>query len=95
MASRNGESSEAGPVALRDVLMIQTSDEKQLAFEVMGLVEDEESKQTYAVCYCEAEDEFVVTDSTGALLSNDELAQEILDDFTAFAEEATPQESSE
>jgi hypothetical protein len=40
------------------------------------------------VCYSEKADEFVVTDATGNLLSNDELAQEILDDFFVLAEES-------
>lgn len=53
----------------------------------MGLVEDEE-KTTYAVCYSEDEDEFVVADAKGNLLTDEELAQEILDDFFALAEEA-------
>jgi hypothetical protein len=58
---------------------------------VVGLVEDEQ-KVTYAVCYSEKEDEFVVTDAHGTLLSDDELAQEILDDFFVLAEEAMPEE---
>jgi hypothetical protein len=94
MPSHNGESSRTGALELRDVLMIQTTDNKQLEFEVMGLVEDED-KHTYAVCYCETEDEFVVTDSAGRLLSDDELAQEILDDFITLAEEAAPPERAE
>jgi hypothetical protein len=40
------------------------------------------------VCYSEKADEFVVTDDAGNLLSNDELAQEILDDFFVLAEES-------
>ena len=35
----------------------------------------------------EEDDEFVVTDAAGNLLEDDALAQEILDDFLAFAEE--------
>ncbi|MFN2449816.1 MAG: hypothetical protein ABR508_08490 [Candidatus Baltobacteraceae bacterium] len=72
---------------LRDVLVIQTNEEKQLEFEVVGLVEDDENK-AYAVLYCEADDEFVVTDAKGDLLDDDELAQEILDDFFVLAEES-------
>ena len=94
MPSSNGESSQAGKLELRDVLVIQTTDDKQLEFEVVGLVEDEENN-TYAVCYCEKEDEFVVTNATGELLSDDELAQEILDDFFVLAEESAPEEGSE
>lgn len=94
MPSSNGESSQAGKLELRDVLVIQTTDDKQLEFEVVGLVEDEENN-TFAVCYCEKEDEFVVTNATGELLSDDELAQEILDDFFVLAEESAPEEGSE
>lgn len=94
MPSNNGESAQTGKLELRDVLVIQTNDDKQLEFEVVGLVEDEE-QQTYAVCYCEKEDEFVVTNATGELLSDDDLAQEILDDFFVLAEESGPEEGTE
>ena len=94
MPSRNGESSQNAPLELRDVLVIQTTDEKQREFEVVGLVEDEEKNQ-YAICYCEDEDEFVVTDAVGTLIADEDLAQEILDDFRAFAEEAAPPERAE
>lgn len=90
----NGESGQAGKLELRDVLVIQTNDDKQLEFEVVGLVEDED-QNTFAVCYCEKEDEFVVTNATGELLSDDELAQEILDDFFVLAEESAPEEGAE
>ena len=56
----------------------------------MGLVEDDESN-AYAVCYSETADEFVVTDAVGDLLDDDELAQEILDDFFVLAEESAPE----
>ena len=94
MPSNNGESSQTGKLELRDVLVIQTTDDKQLEFEVVGLVEDEENN-TFAVCYCEKEDEFVVTNATGELLSDDELAQEILDDFFVLAEETAPEEGDQ
>ena len=91
MPSTNGESGQTAKLELRDVLVIQTTDDKQLEFEVVGLVEDEENN-TFAVCYCEKEDEFVVTNASGELLSDDELAQEILDDFFVLAEESTPED---
>jgi hypothetical protein len=56
----------------------------------VGLVEDDENN-AYAVCYSEKDDEFVVTDHLGTLLDDDELAQEILDDFFVLAEESTPE----
>jgi len=85
-----GEGGEGGPLELRDILVIETNDDRSLEFEVVGLVEDDENN-SYAVCYSEAADEFVVTDALGNLLSDDELAQEILDDFFVLAEESTPE----
>jgi hypothetical protein len=72
------------------MLVIETNDGQSLEFEVVGLVEDDE-KHAYAVCYSEKADEFVVTDDVGNLLSDDELAQEILDDFFVLAEESAPE----
>ncbi len=90
----NGDAGKPQTLELRDVLVIQTTDEKKLEFEVVGLVEDEENN-TYAVLYCEQEDEFVVTDAKGDLLEDDELAQEILDDFFVLAEESGSEGSTE
>ncbi len=50
-------------------------------FEVVGIVEDSDSSVRYAVCYCESEDEFIVTDDAGMLLKDKVLAQAILEDF--------------
>jgi hypothetical protein len=69
------------------VLVIETMDGAQLEFEVVGLVEDEDHNE-YAVCYSEKADEFVVTDVAGTLLSDEALAQEILDDFFVLADES-------
>ena len=85
--STNGDAGKQQTLELRDVLVIQTTDEKQLEFEVVGLVEDEEN-HAYAVLYCEQEDEFVVTGETGDLLEDAALAQEILADFFVLAEES-------
>ena len=62
-----------------------------LRFEVVGLVEDDEGN-AYAVCYNDVNDEFVVTDQVGDLLEDEDLAQEILDDFFVLAEESSPPE---
>ncbi len=62
-----------------------------LRFEVVGLVEDDEGN-AYAVCYNDVNDEFVVTDQIGDLLEDEDLAQEILDDFFVLAEESAPPE---
>jgi len=83
---------EEGDVELRDVLVIETTDNRKLEFEVVGLVEDEQH-QSFAIAYSEAEDEFVVTDAKGVLLSDTELAEEILEDFRVLAEESAPEES--
>ncbi len=72
--------------------MIETLDGAKVEFSVVGLVEDEEN-HGYAVAYSEAADEFIVTDENGKLLENDELAQEILDDFFVLAEESAPEEN--
>lgn len=92
--STNGGSGKSPGLELRDVLIIQTTDERELEFEVVGLVEDEENN-AYAVLYCEKEDEFVVTDAQGTLLEDDDLAQEILDDFFVLAEESSGDERAE
>jgi len=94
--STDGESGQAQrDLELRDVLVIKTTgDDKQLEFEVVGLVEDEEHK-SFAVLYCEPEDEFVVTDAQGNLLQDEDLAQEILDDFFVLAEESGGQGAAE
>lgn len=92
--STNGDAGKQQQLELRDVLVIQTTDEKQLEFEVVGLVEDEEN-HSFAVLYCEQEDEFVVTDDKGNLLEDDDLAQEILDDFFVLAEESGPEGAAE
>jgi hypothetical protein len=81
----NGDG-EKRPLDLKDVLELHTDDGKELHFEVVGLVEDEENN-AFAVCYNEAGDEFVVTDAFGDLLDDEELAQEILDDFFVLADE--------
>ena len=64
-----------------------------LRFEVVGLVEDDEGN-AYAVCYNDQSDEFVVTDQFGELLEDEDLAQEILDDFFVLAEETAPEGST-
>jgi hypothetical protein len=95
--SSNGETPDNGTaqaLELRDVLVIKTNEDKQLEFEVVGLVEDDENN-AYAVLYCETEDEFVVTNAKGDLLEDDELAQEILDDFFVLAEESGGGEKAE
>jgi uncharacterized protein YrzB (UPF0473 family) len=92
MSSNNGET-KSGPLELSEVLYIETKDGGELPFEVVGILEDPDDGTSYAVLMHEpkdeeAETEFIVTDLDGNLLDDDELAQEILDEFLVFAEEA-------
>ena len=71
---------------IADTIIVGTRTAPQAAnveqeFEVVGIVEDEASSTHYAVCYCESSDAFIVTDDGGLLVSNEQLAQEILEDF--------------
>jgi hypothetical protein len=79
------------PLELSDVLNIEMHDGATVAFEVVGILEDPQSGASYAVLHHEStgenDDEFIVTDLEGNLLDEDRLAQEILDDFLAFAAE--------
>jgi hypothetical protein len=90
-AGTNGSGGEKQPLDLKDVLELHMEDGTALHFEVVGLVEDDENN-AYAVCYNEQNDEFVVTDQFGELLDDEDLAQEILDDFFVLAEESGPPE---
>lgn len=92
MGTSNGESDEPrAPLELSETLTIEMNDGTWLPFEVVGILEDPENGVSYAVLRHEAsngsEDEYIVTDLEGGLLENEVLAQEILDDFLAFADE--------
>lgn len=93
MTSSNGESSSPqGPLELQDILQIQTKEGASLPFEVVGILEDPDEGHSYAVLLHEPEgdlegEQFIVTDAAGNLLENEQLAQEILDDFIAYAQE--------
>ena len=82
----NGRLGAAERVQISDTIIVgtriatQTISEEQ-EFEVVGIVEDAATSARYAVCYCEANDAFIVTDEGGVLLSDEALAQEILEDF--------------
>lgn len=91
MPSSNGENP-SGPLELSEVLYIQTKDGAELPFEVVGILEDPDDKTSYAVlmhdAHEEGDGEFIVTDMEGNLVEDEALAQEILDEFLVFAEEA-------
>jgi hypothetical protein len=98
--AHNGRSVSPDRVEIADTIVVETrspgvesgaTDEQE--FEVVAIVEDSDSSQRYAVCYCEAEDEFIVTDDGGALLKNEALAQEILEDFLEQAAGAVEEDS--
>ncbi len=86
-----GEEERRGPLELNEALTIETNAGDWLRFEVVGILEDPENAASYAVLHHEAaegeDDEFIVTDIEGNLVEDDALAQEILDDFLAFAED--------
>ncbi len=94
----NGRTVSPERVEIADTIVVErqlpdpagTVDEQE--FEVVGIVEDSDSTIRYAVCYCESEDEFIVTDDVGVLLRDEALAQEILEDFLEQA--ATTDEES-
>jgi uncharacterized protein YrzB (UPF0473 family) len=81
-----------GPLELSEILSVRTKDGTEMDFEVVGILEDPEDATSYAVLMHEGEDEeeseFIVTDLEGNLIDDEELAQEILDEFLVFAEEA-------
>lgn len=100
MATTNGEShghthdgaDRDGPFELNDELTIATKDGAEMKFTVIGTMEDPDDGRTFAVLMHDDEDggeqEFIVTDLEGNMLEDDALAQEILDEFLLFAEEA-------
>ncbi len=91
MTSSNGQSP-SGPLEVGEVLQLQMEDGSTLEFEVRAILEDSESDASYAVLERDAggEDdaEVIVTDLEGNLVEDDELAQEVLDNYLIFAEEA-------
>ncbi|MGR4064361.1 MAG: hypothetical protein ACLQPV_02825 [Vulcanimicrobiaceae bacterium] len=105
MSSINGGPSK--PLELGEKLFIQVPDGDKLEYEVVGVLDDEEGGESYAVLMNEGEakpdaagtsdDEddrsFVVTDLQGNIIESDDLAQEILDDFILFQEEAAEEGS--
>jgi hypothetical protein len=90
MTTSNGESDKPrGPLELSETLTIETNEGTVLPFEVVGILQDAEEGASYAVLHHgdDEEDEFIVTDLDGNLLEDDALAQQILDDFLAFADD--------
>jgi hypothetical protein len=88
--SSNGEAPRA-PLTLSETLYIETKDGVELAFEVVGILEDPDDGASYAILMHEpageSDGEFIVTDLEGNLLENEALAQEIVKDFLEYARE--------
>ncbi len=88
-----GKSMDAGAerrLDVNDVISVRAPDGEELAFKVVALLEDEEEGDAYAVLLNESEDgeeSFIVTDPYGNLLEDEELAQNVLDDYLEFDEE--------
>lgn len=80
---------------LKDTLFLRMQDDEEFSFQVVALLEDEENACTYAVLLhqpSEGEERFIVTDSYGNLLEDETLAQQVLDDYLVFAQEASEEE---
>jgi hypothetical protein len=90
MPSSNGQAP-SGPLQVGELLQLQMEDGSTLEFEVRAILEDSENDATYAVLERDVdgdEGEIIVTDLDGNLIEDDELAQEVLDNYLIFAEEA-------
>ncbi len=91
MTFSNGQAPN-GPLEVGEVLQLQMEDGSTLEFEVRAILEDSESDASYAVLERDADGEddaeVIVTDLEGNLVEDDELAQEVLDNYLIFAEEA-------
>lgn len=84
------------PLDLRDTVFLSTQKGDEIEFSVVALLEDERSKQTFAVLLNDPDDgeeRFIVTDAYGALIENDDLAQQVLDDYLQYdaSEESGPE----
>ncbi|HEY3674532.1 MAG TPA: hypothetical protein VGK84_00940 [Candidatus Tumulicola sp.] len=94
MTTDNGETTKE-PLDLNDVLCIQTKEGEELQFTVVGILQDADDGSSYAVLTPQApgeaeedETQAIVTDLHGNLIEDDELAQEILEDFLEIVEES-------
>jgi hypothetical protein len=89
---RNGSHHTASRVELGDTIVVAATlpggaqtQARELEFEVVGIVGDEDGVALYAICYCTSADEFMVADASGAVLADEALAQEILNEFLEHA----------
>lgn len=89
----NGAHHTAQHIELGDTIVVAApaqgeTQARELEFEVVGIVADAHDNDEFAVCYCESIDEFMVADAFGKLLPDESLAQEILNDFLAHADDS-------
>jgi hypothetical protein len=91
---RNGSQHTATRVELGDTIVVAArigeqpdAPMRELEFDVVALIGEDENEAQYAVCYCEAVDEFMVIDMFGRLLADEQLAQEVLNGFLEHADD--------
>ncbi len=88
-----GESVDTGGenrLDVNDVVSVEAPDGAELEFRVVAMLEDKEDGTSYAVLVNESEEgeqSFIVSDPYGNLLDDEELAQDVLDDYLQFDEE--------
>lgn len=91
MGASNGQTPSA-PLAVGEVLQLEMEDGSRLEYEVRAILEDSENATSYAILERDLESgdegEVIVTDLQGNLIEDDELAQDVLDNYLIFAEEA-------
>ena len=90
MSAFNGDRP-AGPLDVGEVLRLQMRDGSTFAFEVRAILEDGETKVSYAVLErdVEGEDgELIVTDLEGNLIEDADRVEEVLENYLLFSEEA-------
>jgi len=91
MPATNGEGS-AGPLDVGEVLQMRLQDGSTLEYKVSAIFEDGETHAAYAVLEATAgnaeEGDVIVTDLQGSLIEDQDLAQEVLENYLVFAEEA-------
>lgn len=94
VAVQDGQSKRAERVDLGDriVLALKSDNDNGPApverdYEIVGIVADAESPEEFAIGYNEASDEFIVTDAGGQLISDDALAQDILNEYLEQSDE--------
>jgi len=91
----NGSRHTAVRVELEDTIVVASRSAsapdaplRELEFEVVALIGEDEAEPKYAVCYCESADEFMVADIFGKLIEDEALAQEVLNGFLEHADDA-------